>query len=110
MMRTVSVLGTDYTIWDATPKEDPVLQDNDGYCDYSVHMCVVNAQMGMEPDSLKDMDARRRMVTRHELIHAFLCESGLGPECEWACEEMVDWLARQYPKIAAAFEKLECDT
>lgn len=110
MTRTVSVLGTDYTVWDATQKEDPVLQDNDGYCDYSVHMCVVNAQMGDEPDSLKDMGARRRMVTRHELIHAFLFESGLGPECEWACEEMVDWLARQYPKIAAAFQKLECDT
>lgn len=48
---------------------------------------------------------------RHEVIHAFLFESGLAENSNisdaWAVnEEMVDWLAIQAPKIFKAFQKL----
>jgi len=50
-----------------------------------------------------------RATIRHEIIHAFLFESGLGfnfEHNERGQEElMVDWIAMQYPKIKAAFEK-----
>lgn len=47
-------------------------------------------------------------VTRHEIIHAFLCESGLlecsgEAEARAANEEMVDWFARQGIKIYSAW-------
>lgn len=51
---------------------------------------------------------------RHEIIHAFLFESGLwvnsnSVEC-WAMnEEMIDWIAIQYPKISKVFKKLDIE-
>jgi hypothetical protein len=48
---------------------------------------------------------------RHEIIHAFLYESGLGPNFEhykqFGHEEtIVDWFAIQYPKIEEAFKSV----
>lgn len=105
---TVNVLGRAYELLEGHPETDPVLKDNDGYCDPSVAVCVIAELDKRETDSLKDMDAYKRRVTRHELTHAFLFESGLGYECEWACEEMVDWLARQFPKLVTAFTAAGC--
>lgn len=43
---------------------------------------------------------------RHEVIHAFLCESGMR---QWAeDEQLVDWMAAQFPKIQKVFQKLHC--
>lgn len=51
---------------------------------------------------------------RHEVIHAFLYESGLdvcsNKDEAWARnEEMIDWVALQFPKINKVFKKLGCD-
>ena len=52
----------------------------------------------------EDMECYIKKVLRHEIVHAFLFESGLG-ECShssemWAKdEEIVDWFARQGDKI-----------
>lgn len=102
------ILGRDYVIREATPGTDPVLVHNDGYCDASVGVCVINALEQREPDSLQDMNAYKRKVMRHEIIHAFLAESGLQGHCDWACKEMVDWLAVQFPKIAGVFSTTGC--
>ena len=104
----VNILGQEYNIVETDPSEDRVLKDVDGYCDPSVKVCVIDSQKDKDPDSLKDMEVYKRKVTRHELIHAFLYESGLGPECSWATEEMVDWLASQFPKMAAVFQSAGC--
>ena len=49
-------------------------------------------------------------IIRHEIIHAFLFESGLGFNVEnrplGQSETMVDWFALQYPKIKKVFEEL----
>lgn len=47
---------------------------------------------------------------RHEIMHAFLYESGLdGQSCNVDCwaknEEMIDWFALQSKKIFKAFKK-----
>lgn len=105
----VNILGQEYEIIETDPAEDRVLRDVDGYCDQSVKVCVIDSQKEKDLDSLKDMEAYKRKVTRHEIIHAFLFESGLGGECSWACEEMVDWLAVQFPKMAAAFTAAGCN-
>ena len=50
---------------------------------------------------------------RHEIVHAFLFESGLSSNTHgiygaWAeNEEMVDWIAIQSPKIFKVFQELE---
>ena len=54
------------------------------------------------------------MTLRHEITHAFLNESGLQndtsvPGSGWATnEEMVDWIAIQFPKMKKAFEEADC--
>jgi len=56
----------------------------------------------------QDLDSVTRKNIRHELIHAFLSESGLWANCDWAKEEMVDWLAIQFPKLLKAFTECKC--
>ena len=46
----------------------------------------------------------KKEILRHELIHAFLVESGLNRNCGWHNEEMVDWLAIQFNKIKDIFK------
>jgi hypothetical protein len=80
-----------------------------GYFDSSKGWIIVKI---LEPDerSLCDLDKYQKEVLRHEIIHAFLYESGLdacaGPAESWASnEEMVDWFAIQSPKIFRVFQE-----
>lgn len=105
----VSVLGTDYSLYlDVPPENDPLLEDLSGYCDKTVKRIAV-ADRAKESD-LADWTDYRRSVMRHELIHAFLFESGLGCDSVWHVagqehpEQTVDWIALQFPKILKAFQ------
>lgn len=104
-MKRVNVLGTTYRVVQHSVADDPILINNDGYCDQSVHCCVIDSFADKDINSLKNMAYYKKKVIRHELIHAFLNESGLGNE-SWATnEEMVDWIAMQFPKMVKAFRK-----
>lgn len=106
---TVSVLGEPYDIIEATAAIDKNLTTMDGYCDPSVHICVVEAMTESELGMKKDLMQYKKSVIRHELIHAFLHESGLAECSDWAGnEEMVDWIAKQFPKMLEAFEQAGC--
>lgn len=64
--------------------------------------------------SVKDLVAYQRKVIRHEIVHAFLYESGLwqnsyGSKCWAQNEEMVDWFAIQEPKIHSAYIEAGCE-
>ena len=52
-----------------------------------------------------------KLALRHEVIHAFMFESGLDSETEHVKfpedEIFVDWVAIQYPKIKKVFDELE---
>lgn len=101
-----NVLGTEYKINITNSDNDPYLKDMDGYCDDTVKTIVVDE---MKPDghSKKDLKDYQNKVMRHELIHAFLSESGLTNNSIWADnEEMVDWFAIQFPKIEKVFRGL----
>lgn len=104
----VSILGRMYEIREETPSSDARLKNADGYCDSSIGICVIDKMDSLEENSLKDLSVFKKKVLRHELIHAFLTESGLREQCEWATEEMVDWVAAQFPKMAAAFFQAGC--
>lgn len=64
--------------------------------------------------SVKDLVAYQKKVIRHEIIHAFLYESGLwqnaySSKCWAQNEEMVDWMAIQFPKIQSAYKEADCE-
>lgn len=109
-----NVLGTEYTIKFSDEKEYPGLIDNDGYTDTSVKLIVVDNFKSTENDPTRKVDvlAYQKQVLRHEIIHAFLAESGLDGNGRavdhWEFnEEMVDWFAIQSPKIYKVFAELD---
>ena len=102
---TVNVLGVKYDIKESNKLDDYNLESNDGYCDHSIKSIVIDTFQDSF-DSIKDLESYRKQVIRHELIHAFLFESGLD-SCTWARnEEIVDWIAIQFPKLKEIFEKI----
>lgn len=110
----VNILGSEWSVMFGTEKEYPNLLEMDGYADFSTHQIVIDTmekadgQIGFK----RDMAAYKKQVIRHEIIHAFLLESGLDSNSNsaesWAVnEEMVDWFAIQSPKIFKVFSELE---
>lgn len=111
---TVSVLGTEYTIkLDVDPAADNGLTNRYGYC-ARISKQIVLADLkkvdGWKNETRKTIAAQNKISLRHEIIHAFLNESRLQESSsgisEWAeNEEMVDWIALQFPKILKAFKE-----
>ena len=88
-----------------------------GYCDgytKQIVICDMTTYEGWEHESPETAKAAQNATLRHEIVHAFLNESGLMDSCfaydgSWArCEEMVDWIALQTPKMIKAFEETGC--
>ena len=108
----VSILGTDYNVYIGVSREnDPFLDHCDGYCDKTVKRCVV---AGISNDSeLGDFSIYEKTNLRHELIHAFLFESGLDGNSFWGNgeddhpEQIVEWMAIQFPKLLRAFKEAQ---
>lgn len=101
----INILGTDYTIEVLSAAEDSMLTKCDGYCDKTSKRIVIATK---DADcELDNFEVYQRKVTRHEIIHAFLFESGLHEN--WSHEHghdetYVDWIAAQWPKLQKAFE------
>lgn len=82
---------------------------HDGVCDYLTHQILISNLSDW--DETEDRKAEyTKQTLRHEIIHAFLFESGLGYNSEktehWAMnEEMTDFFALQFPKIIKAMKK-----
>ena len=101
---TVDVLGTEYSVIQSNKTDDVTLENCDGYCDHSVKKVVVDT-FQETANSLENLEVYKKKVIRHELIHAFLFESGLSCN-SWADkEEIVDWIACQFPKMLTSFEQ-----
>ena len=109
-----NILGSEWSVKFGNQKEYPTLAEMDGYTDPSTREIVVDdmeasqGQIGVKAD----LESYQKQVVRHEIIHAFLLESGLDSNSNsadsWAVnEEMVDWFAIQSPKIFKLFNKLE---
>ena len=110
-MKKVNILGTEYTIEILKKEEDKYLNDNrDGYCDKTSKKIVVCAED--EENELDNYDVYLKNIIRHEIVHAFLFESGLHENFshpQFGHEEtMVDWIAVQFPKMLKAFQEVGC--
>ena len=103
--RIISILGTDYTIIETNLNESP----NDGYTDWTTKTIKVH-DFKNDDIELGDKNLYRKHILKHEIIHAFLIESGLGDQWEHKPmgheETVVDWFAYMYPKIKEVFDLL----
>ena len=105
--RTINVLGTNVSVEFRKEADDAKLDDVLGYYDSSENLIVVKIPEA-EKHSVGNLEAAQKKTLRHEIIHAFLHESGLdwssAPVDAWATnEEMIDWFAIQAPKIFDVF-------
>jgi len=115
----IDVLGTKYTLKRVNRGQDAYMDKMGfaGYCDNNKkYIAILNLKSlpdwADEPE--QSIVRQEKETIRHELIHAFLNESGLswsslGIENAWAKnEEMVDWFAIQMPKLLKAFKEADC--
>lgn len=104
---TINILGTEYRIMTQTEEENRKLRNANAICEVYDKTIILNGSIQQDEDSYDNFDAFRRKVLRHELIHAFFAESGLRNNSDFAeNEELVDWIAIQFPKIAKVFSEL----
>lgn len=103
---TIDVLGTTYTVIFCGEDKEPQLKDADGTCDPTAKTIFIKNDHKIEYDTVKNLKEFKLKVLRHEIVHAFLYESGLSTQCYWADnEELVDWIAIQFPKLSEAIQK-----
>lgn len=111
--KIVHILGTEYKILIIEEGDYRYNREADGWCDTSAkEILLYNYKQGVY--SVKDLVAYQKQVLRHEIVHAFLYESGLwssslSNNCWAKNEEMVDWIAIQEPKLHMAFKEAGCD-
>lgn len=104
----VKILGTEYEVIKDAEEDYPQLKKCDGFTDFSIKRIVV-ANFDKDESSVDDIDWYKKKVLRHELVHAFIHESGLAENCDWARnEELTDWIAIQFEKILGVFIELQC--
>lgn len=102
----LNILGTEYDYEVTSDREDERLCGCDGYCDaYQKRIAIEGKHNEKEPCSIKDFEALRKHTKRHEAIHAYFHESGLGDYAK--NEQIVDWIACQFPKLLATFNEIE---
>lgn len=102
----LNILGTKYTV---VFEEGRPTNGYDGWVDFSSKTITIAnfmARGGFEYDGI-DARGYTLKTLRHEIVHAFLYESGLSSE-DWAGnEDLVDWLAIQFPKMVATIADSE---
>lgn len=102
---TINVLGTEYAIKSRQLDNE----DIDGFTDNTSKLIVIRSDNYNKVGNFAELQKKQ---LRHEIIHAFLSESGL--QCNWQHieqfghdETTVDWFAIQSPKIFKVFTDLE---
>lgn len=106
----INILGTPYTIIEADRAEDEFLNDCDGYCDKTSKKIVITKET--KENELENFGLYRNKIMRHEIIHAFLFESGLHENWQHQQghdETYVDWIAAQFPKLQKCFAEAGCE-
>lgn len=112
MKKYVNVLGTKYEIV-YLPVEE-MEEGNGGFCDPDLKRISILKLDTIEEwkrEKKEKRVEREKLFLRHEIVHAFLNESGLRDNCghfdfPWTKnEEMVDWIACQGEKIHNAWRE-----
>lgn len=113
---TINILGQPYEMIFKNYEDDEAFSRRhiDGYCDNYTHtivICNISTYTNWNYESKETCEAAQKQTVRHEIVHAFLSESGLNESSSlfdgaWAKnEEMVDWIALQGPKIYKVWQE-----
>lgn len=102
----IDILGSRWDVCIVEPSDDDRLENTDGFCDWTDSKIVIANRMN--EGNLQAPWSYLLKVIRHELVHAFMRESGLG-ECAFNDQDMeeimVDWIAIQWYKIEKAIDE-----
>lgn len=100
----VDILGTEYTVTRNTSAIEGM--GADGICQpYNRKIIYRDLNDFLDDiDSVSAKKLRRDEVIRHEVTHAFFAESGLSKYGD--DEVLVDWIAKQMPKINEVVNKI----
>ena len=113
----ISILGTEYQVEVKGYDEEEAFAKLNiiGRCsnyEKTIQICDMTTHPNWKDASLEACAAMQREIARHEIVHAFLDESGLGDNAHshdgpWTQnEEMIDWIAQQFHIIQKAFQDL----
>jgi hypothetical protein len=108
----VSILGTEYKIIEKTADESVELKNADGWCSFNFPIIHIEKYMyktcefNSEEERAEAAKERRKVVLRHEIIHAFMRESGIEFD-DMSLEQRVQFFALQFPKMLKAFQQVE---
>lgn len=115
----LNVLGTTYTVEKKKWLDEPVFQNSRclGFCDsHSLRIvyCDLKTNDNWKDESEEGINRAEKEILRHEIVHAFLSESGLNGcahhyDGAWSYnEEMIDWIAIMGPRLYDAWVKAKC--
>lgn len=109
----INILGSEWTIVRTNKDDDKRLSNKAGFCDNSTKE-IVATKYEKDPediDQIGDVEYMNKQILRHEIIHAFLFESGLSDNWEkqqWGHDETtVDWFAMQGPRIYETWKEAD---
>lgn len=114
---TVDILGTKYDVILVDKFDDDESNFIGGFTDPDLHLIKIRDLEKIDAwkkETAEKIEIRQKETLRHEIVHAYLDESGLkwctlDTGDSWASnEEMVDWFAIQGPKIMETWRKAGC--
>lgn len=109
MIDKISVLGTEYRLLKGSVEAYPNLKEANAYTDLYSKKIILDEKFGTKEDGFKSSnpESAKRKLYRHEVIHAFISESGFGYNLSEDDEEsLVNWIAEQFPKMKTVFDAM----
>lgn len=102
----IDILGTKYDLrFIDSPDETMEYTKGCGYTDKTSKKIVVLKYKQNTPADNENCEAETMNTLIHEIIHAYLFESGIDYGMAFHNEDMVTWLATQFPKIEETIKK-----
>ena len=110
----INILGTEYKLKTLSEEEYPKLKVISAYgcCEQYSKELIINSRLDIKED--KDVELihkAKEKVIRHEIVHAFIHESGLSEY--FHDETIIEWMAIQIPKMVKVMKEvgvLDIDT
>lgn len=102
----VSILGVTYDVYIASAEQEATLKNRSGCVDTTVKNIFINSELFKRDEStVKNLSSIIQETLTHEIIHAFIDESGLGDP--YQSEVMVNWFTLMLNKIYVAANSLK---
>lgn len=105
----VNILGTDYKILKVSEDEchKLAIMKANGLCELYSKEIIIDSKMNPNSgEEFENFEEFEKKVLRHEIVHAFFHESGLVDYT--VDEDLVNWIALQFPKMLKAFKDTNC--